>query len=140
MKKTIDCYLNLPYRMEIIPDTEEGGFTVRYPDLPGCLTCSETMEGAIANAQDAKLAWIKAALEDGLEIPIPSDEPDLSEFSGQLKLRMPKSLHRSLSINAKKEGISMNQYCIYLLSQNNASHRAESGHMLTAAGLVREPW
>lgn len=140
MKKTIDCYLNLPYRMEIIPDTEEGGFTVRYPDLPGCLTCSETMEDAIANAQDAKMAWIKAALEDGLEIPIPSDEPDLSEFSGQFKLRMPKSLHRSLSINAKKEGISMNQYCIYLLSQNNASHRAESGHMLTAAGLVREPW
>ena len=124
MKKTIDYYMNLPYRMEIIPDAEEGGFTVWYPDLPGCLTCSETMEGAISNALDAKKAWIKAALEDGLEIPTPSDEPDLSEYSGQFKLRMPKSLHRSLSVNAKKEGISMNQYCIYLLSKNDASHQA----------------
>lgn len=126
MKKTIDYYLTLPYRMEIIPDAEEGGFTVWYPDLPGCLTCSETMEGAIANAQEAKVTWIKAALEDGLEVPVPSEEPDLSEFSGQFKIRMPKSLHRSLSVNAKKEGISMNQYCIYLLSKNDASHQAAS--------------
>lgn len=124
MKKTIDYYLTLPYRMELIPDAEEGGFTVCFPDLPGCLTCSDTAEGAIASAQDAKAVWIKAALEDGLEIPVPSDEPDLSEFSGQFKLRMPKSLHRSLSVNAKKEGISMNQYCIYLLSKNDAAHQA----------------
>ena len=82
MKKTIDYYLTLPYRMELIPDAEEGGFTVCFPDLPGCLTCSDTAEGAIASAQDAKAVWIKAALEDGLEIPIPSNEPDLSEFSG----------------------------------------------------------
>ncbi len=112
--------------MELIPDAEEGGFTVWFPDLPGCLTCSDTAEGAIASAQDAKAVWIKAALEDGLEIPVPSDEPDLSEFSGQFKLRMPKSLHRSLSVNAKKEGISMNQYCIYLLSKNDAAHQASS--------------
>lgn len=72
MKKTIDHYLALPYRMEVVPDTEEGGFTVWYPDLPGCLTCSETVEGAIANARDAKETWLKAALEDGLDIPVPS--------------------------------------------------------------------
>jgi predicted RNase H-like HicB family nuclease len=126
MKKTIDYYLTLPYRMELIPDAEEGGFTVWYPDLPGCLTCSETAEGAIANARDAKAAWIKAALEEDLEIPVPSDEPDLSEFSGQFKLRMPRSLHRSLSVNAKKEGISMNQYCIYLLSKNDAAYQANA--------------
>ncbi len=126
MKKTIDYYLSLPYRMEIIPDAEEGGYTVWYPDLPGCLTCSETMEGAIADAQDAKTAWIKAALEDGLEVPLPSEEPDLAEFSGQFKLRMPKSLHRALSVNAKKEGISMNQYCVYLLSRNDAAHGMSS--------------
>ena len=124
MNKTLDHYLTLPYRMEIIPDADEGGYTVWYPDLPGCLTCSDTIEGAIVNAQEAKMVWIKAALADGLEIPVPEDEPDLSEFSGQFKLRMPKSLHRSLSINAKKEGISMNQYCIYLLSKNNAAHQA----------------
>ena len=121
MNKTVDYYMSLPYRMEIIPDTLEGGFTAKYPDLPGCLTCAETIEDLIQNARDAKLAWITAALKDNTEIPEPEESRDLSEYSGQFKLRVPKSLHRSLSVNAKKEGISMNQYCIYLLAQNNKS-------------------
>ena len=36
--RTIDEYMKLPYKMEIIPDTEEGGYAVSFPDLPGCLT------------------------------------------------------------------------------------------------------
>lgn len=117
MKKTIDYYMALPYRMEIVPDVEEGGYTAWYPDLPGCLTCSETMDGIVANAEEAKKDWIEAALKEGIAINEPSMEDDLSKYSGQFKLRLPRSLHRSLSINAKKEGISMNQYCLYLLSK-----------------------
>lgn len=117
MNKSIDYYLSLPYRMEVIPDTEEGGFTAWYPDLPGCITCSETIEGAVANAVDAKKAWIEAALEQGISI---YDPEDASDYSGQFKLRMPKSLHRDLAIHAKREGISMNQYCLYLLARNDA--------------------
>ncbi len=120
--KTIDYYMALPYRMEIIPDTEEGGYTARFPDLPGCLTCSETLDGLIKNAEDAKKTWLTAALEDGIEIAEPSDDPSISDFSGQFKLRMPKSLHRSLALHAKKEGISMNQYCNYLLAMNDSTH------------------
>lgn len=125
MTKTLEYYMSLPYRMEIIPDTEEGGYTAWYPDLPGCMTCSETMEGIISNALDAKEAWIKAAIEDGIVINEPSEEQSISEYSGQFKLRMPKSLHKSLSVNAKKEGISMNQYCIYLLSKNDTAHSVQ---------------
>ncbi len=120
--KTIDYYMGLPYRMEIIPDTEEGGFTAKFPDLPGCLTCAETIEDLIVGAEDAKKEWLAAALEDGVEIAEPCEKQDLSEFSGQFKLRMPKSLHRSLSLNAKREGISMNQYCVYLLAKNDAAY------------------
>ena len=117
MMRTIDDYMSLNYRMEIVEDKEEGGFVVSYPELPGCITCGETMESAIANAQDAKKAWVQAALEEGIEI----HEPDsLEEYSGQFKLRIPRSLHRSLAEHAKREGISMNQYCVYLLSRNDA--------------------
>ncbi len=122
MKKTIDYYLSLPYRLEIIPDYEEGGYGARFPELPGCITCADTLEDAVANAMDAKLAWLKAALKDGIEIAEPVEIVDLSEYSGQFKLRIPKSLHRSLSIHAKEEGISMNQYCLYLLSMNDTAH------------------
>ena len=123
--KTIDYYMGLPYRFEIVPDKEEGGYTAWYPDLPGCLTCSETSEGIIENAMDAKKVWLEAALEEGLEIPEPSEE-DTAEYSGQFKLRMPRSLHRNLAVHAKKEGTSMNQYCVYLLSMNDAKHTAKA--------------
>ena len=118
--RTIDEYMRLPYRMEIIPDTAEGGYVVRFPELPGCLTCADTLEEAVRNAADCKKEWLTAAMEDGIDIPEPVTE---DEYSGQFKLRLPKSLHRALAENSKREGISMNQYCLYLLAKNDASFR-----------------
>ena len=69
--KTLNEYLALPYRMEIVEDREEGGYVVSYPDLPGCLTCGETIESAVENARDAKRVWLEAALEEGVSIPMP---------------------------------------------------------------------
>ena len=63
---------------------------------------------------------LQAALEDGLPVREPDD---LENYSGQFKLRIPKSLHRSLAEHARQEGISMNQYCVYLLSRNDAAAR-----------------
>lgn len=117
--KTLNDYLVLSYRMEIIRDSDEGGFVASYPDLPGCITCGETEEEALKNALDAKKAWLEAALEENIEIP----EPDsLEAYSGQFKLRLPRSLHRALAEHSQREGISMNQYCVYLLAKNDALH------------------
>ena len=115
--RTLNDYLTLPYKLEIVEDQEEGGFVASYPDLPGCISCGETVESAVANARDAKKVWLEAAMEDGVTIA----EPDsLEDYSGQFKLRIPRSLHRSLAEHSKQEGISMNQYCLYLLSKNDA--------------------
>lgn len=115
--KTIDDYLALPYRLELVPDPDEGGYVASYPELPGCITSGENLEAAAENAEDAKKAWLEAALEDGIEIVEPAS---LDNYSGQFKLRIPKSLHRSLAEHSKREGVSMNQYCVYLLSKNDA--------------------
>lgn len=106
--------------MELIPDTAEGGYAVRFPELPGCVTCGDTMESTIKNAEDCKREWISAAIEEGIAIPEPMPEDD---YSGQFKLRIPKSLHRSLAEHSKAEGISMNQYCLYLLAKNDAGYK-----------------
>ena len=121
--RTIEEYMRLPYRMEIIPDTVEGGFAVRLPELPGCLTCGDTLEEAVRNAADCKIEWLSAAMEEGISIPEPVSE---EEYSGQFKLRIPKSLHKSLAEHSKAEGISMNQYCLYLLTKNDASFHANA--------------
>ena len=115
--KSADYYDSLPYKMVVTPDVEGGGYVASFPDLPGCITCGETIERAVENAADAKKAWLEAALEEGIEIHEPGS---LEEYSGQFKIRMPRSLHRDLAEHSKKEGISMNQYCIYLLSKNDA--------------------
>lgn len=117
MVKTLNDYLKMPYKMEIVEDQDEGGFVVTYPDLPGCITCGETIEHAVVNALDAKKAWLQAALEEGIEIHEPNS---LECYSGQFKLRIPRSLHRMLAEQSQKEGVSMNQYCVYLLSKNLA--------------------
>ena len=54
--------------MEIIEDTDEGGFVVYFPELPGCITCGETVESALANALDAKKAWLEASEDMGLTL------------------------------------------------------------------------
>lgn len=52
--KTLDEYLKKPYRMNIKEDKDEGGYVVSFPELPGCITCGETIESAVKNAEDAK--------------------------------------------------------------------------------------
>lgn len=115
--KTIDEYMMMPYRMELTPDTDEGGFVVSFPELPGCISVGDTVEETYKNAIAAKKVWLEAAIEDGVSINEPDD---VENYSGQFKLRIPKSLHKSLAEHSKQEGISMNQYCLYLLSKNDA--------------------
>lgn len=115
MLKRLEEYMNLNYRFELIEDPYEGGYVISYPDLGGCLSCGETVQEAIENGKDAKRVWLIAAIEDGVSIPKPLEN---CEFSGQFRIRMPKSLHKYLADRARAEGISMNQYCVYLLSKN----------------------
>lgn len=57
----------------LIPDKESGGYVVEVPSLPGCHTQGDTIEEALANAQEAIKLWIEDALEHGEEIP--GDDP-----------------------------------------------------------------
>ena len=123
MNKTLEYYLSLPYRLEIIPDTVDGGYGACYPELPGCVTCADTLEEVTKNAEDAKREWLLACLEDNIDIPEPTSA---LQYSGNFKLRMPKSLHESLALHAKQEGISMNQYCVYLLTKNDSLYSRQA--------------
>lgn len=69
--KAFEYYISLPYRLEIVPDSDEGGYAARYPDLPGCITVGNSIEDAEANAADAKREWLITALESGASINEP---------------------------------------------------------------------
>lgn len=114
LMKKVDAYMRKKYKFELIEDTDEGGYVISFPELPGCLSLGETVEKAVSNGEDARREWTIAMLQEGKKIPEPFDA---EEYSGQFRLRMPKSLHKHLAERSREEGISMNQFCIYILSQ-----------------------
>jgi antitoxin HicB len=70
--KTLDYYLSLPYTIEIIPNTEDGGYVARVKELRGCMTQAETWEELQAMIEEAKEGWLEVALESGHPIPDPT--------------------------------------------------------------------
>ena len=70
MTTTVENYLEKQYQIVLTP--EYGEWTAVIPDLPGCMAVGETIEAALELLQDAKLAWIMSALEDGDAIPEPA--------------------------------------------------------------------
>ena len=111
--KELNYYLNLNYPLTMTRE-EDGSYFVAYPDLKGCFSTGDDIKEAIEMANDAKKAWLETAIENNIYIPEPKQE---EEYSGNFKLRMPKSLHKALADAAQQEGVSMNQYCLYLLSR-----------------------
>ena len=69
--KTFEEYIKMPYKLEIIPDSDEQGFVASYPELPGCITCGATISDAIHNAEDAKKEWLLIAIKENIKIAEP---------------------------------------------------------------------
>ncbi|MCY7280705.1 MAG: type II toxin-antitoxin system HicB family antitoxin [Sphingomonas bacterium] len=73
------------YPIAIEPATENTAFGVIVPDLPGCFSAGDTLDEALAGAEEAAAAWIDAALDAGRAIPPPSSLDQLranSDFAG----------------------------------------------------------
>lgn len=66
------------YTVLLIPDTEEGGFTVRVPALPGCITEGDSLEESLENAKDAIRLYLEDLVASGEGIPVESAPPQLA--------------------------------------------------------------
>jgi antitoxin HicB len=132
VKHPVDFYLSHVYPFNVVAD--DGEYVVVFPDLPGCLTQVERAEDVGAAAEEARTLWIETAYEQGLEIPLPSSPED---FSGRFNVRLPRSLHQQLTQNAKREGISLNQYVTYLLTLSNTQHEAATNLNAVRQELAR---
>lgn len=110
--KNLDYYLNKRYPFIVYP-AEEGGYVAEIEELPGCMTQGETLEEVSKRIEDARRGWIEVTYEEGIEIPLPRTE---EEYSGKFLVRLPKYLHRRLSEEAMREGASLNQYVVTILS------------------------
>jgi predicted RNase H-like HicB family nuclease len=113
--KDVEDYMKLPYNYIVQPMNDESGFYfyAHVLELDGCQSTGETIEEAYKNIKEAMKGWIETKLENGFKVPLPVGYDD---FSGKFVVRIPKSLHYRLSVEARQEGVSLNQYALYKLS------------------------
>jgi antitoxin HicB len=104
----------LPYSVIVRPLTAEegGGYLAEFPDVAGCYGDGETPEEAIREAELALESWLKTAQEFKDHVPEPKEN-----YSGQWRLRVPKSLHADLAHRAKYEKVSLNTLVTTILAE-----------------------
>lgn len=119
----LEYYLDLkyPFKIETLLEEDGGGYIIYYTDLQGCISDGETIEETISNGEDARKAWMNTAYEKKIKIP----EPNTSnhKYSGRITVRTPRSLHKELVELADQEGVSLNQYIVYLLSKEISAYK-----------------
>jgi predicted HicB family RNase H-like nuclease len=96
----------------------DGAYVALVPAMPGAGGDGASAEEAVRAAQDSVWEFIEIKKQHG--DPIPPSDVDEPEFSGQTRLRMPKSLHRDLARAAEKEGVSLNSLMVSYLERENA--------------------
>lgn len=107
------------YPIEVFWSDEDEGFIAIAPDLPGASAWGKTEAKAIAELHAVIELWIKAARKVGNPVPKPSDRSDVN-YSGKFLMRVPKRLHAELAHTAKSQGVSLNQYVLYVLAKGHA--------------------
>ncbi len=101
------------YRVVVEWSDEDRAFVARVPALRGCAAHGRTAEHATREAVVAARAILDVMRAHKDPIP-PADA--ISGHSGQLRLRLPRSLHQRLAHLAALDGVSLNQEMVALLA------------------------
>jgi predicted RNase H-like HicB family nuclease len=121
------------YSISIKWSDEDGGFIATVPELEGLSAFGETQEEAARELLEAGEAFIETMKKAGDALPEPSKA---TVYSGQTRLRMPKTLHARLAVEAEKENVSLNTYVVSLLSERHGVREAVSA-IRTETGRIR---
>lgn len=103
------------YSINITWSDKDGGFIATVPEFRNLSAFGKTYEEALQQAKIVLDGYIETYKEDHSPLPEPFSTPS---FSGQIRLRLPKNLHQTLALEAKKQGVSLNTYMVAQLSFN----------------------
>ena len=115
---------------------EGSAFGVVVPDLPGCFSAGDSIDEAIANAEQAIDAWIEAALDEGQEIPLPStvqrwaNDPEFSGWTFGIVTVDPAALDNRI----ERVNITLPRRVLHRLDQRaKAAGESRSGYIARMA-------
>lgn len=95
------------YLYNIAWSEEDQAYIGRVAEFPSLAAHGDSPENALKEI----VTVVQEALLDLKDYGDPIPEPfSKRQYSGRLNLRMPESLHRTLTIEAEQEGVSLNQW------------------------------
>jgi predicted HicB family RNase H-like nuclease len=96
-------------------------------------TCPGLMMGGVHGHNEGKVyqelcaavdEWIRICEEDGAPLPSKTAGKD---YSGKFVVRVSKELHKSLAIEALRQGESLNSYCVRQLKESTPEYKTKNG-------------
>jgi predicted RNase H-like HicB family nuclease len=123
--------MTMRYPVAIELGAAEHSFGVVVPDLPGCFSAGDTLDEAMANAEEAIAGWLDQALDDGDPVPSPTsldalrDDPQFAGWSfgvvtiaddvlddevARVNVSLPRRVLARLDAEAKAAGKSRSGY------------------------------
>ena len=93
-----------PARFE---NEDNGSISVYFPDLDGCHTYDDTLEGAALMAKDALEGFIEVLLEMGVDLPKPSNIKDVAAVNGLVMMVVADTLNMAKENKPVKKTLSI---------------------------------
>ncbi|MDM8548712.1 hypothetical protein QUF72_01490 [Desulfobacterales bacterium HSG2] len=119
MKKDLNYYLHLPYKIEVtpIPPEDGGGYEACLPEVGrfAIVGDGETPAEAIADLEKIKAEQFRHYLKKGIDIPEPdieSEEKDVERFV----IRFPTTLRKEIVLQSRENGISPDEFILQSVS------------------------
>jgi predicted RNase H-like HicB family nuclease len=102
------------YERKVFYSKEDHGWMAIAPELPGCSAFGKTSERALKELDTAIELWVETAKSKKLGVPkaLAAKSP-----AGKVLLRLPRELHQDYLSLATSEGVSLNQYMLYVLAR-----------------------
>jgi len=94
---------------------EDGDWLAHFLEMPGISAFGDTPEAALAELEKAWRLAKKSYEENSESIPV---APSCREYSGQFNVRIGRKVHRSLAVQAAREGVSLNALVSRLLGED----------------------
>ncbi|HSU15634.1 type II toxin-antitoxin system HicB family antitoxin [Longimicrobium sp.] len=103
---------------------EDEAYIAVCPDFPGLSAFGDTPADAVAELDVAVELAIETHEAEGWPLPMPSMA---QEYSGQFRLRLPRSLHAELAQRAEIEGTSLNALALSYVAAGLGRVQGEAG-------------
>lgn len=125
-----------PYRVIVRWSAVDEAYVAEVPAVIGAGGDGPTEEEALRAAKESVNELLEVKREHG--DPLPPSDLEQPVYSGQLRVRMSRSLHGELAAAAEREGVSLNQLIVTCLARavGRAQALAEKGAPAFAVGVT----